>query len=462
MIKPIIRFLTLAVLALCLAKAEAGEPTVVLDTFNPGGTRGNPQKGAIFKVNETVLLVRITNYHWNNGKGAKPGIIGIRDENTGAEVTTWQASGSAGQGGVPNAFWTCEPGFLLGPGTYRVLDGDAKTWACNDKSGNRGFTRVEIAAPPPDSTEPGFEGEEAVPPDPVVRSHLAFLEAARVRAIASFSLKEAIHECPVGDKLDFLLASKTGRALPEAWAIFFSGCFVLAGNVRTDQPVIGFYNPWLDGALLTTWKWDGKRPAMTAAAMWIASDFPAPETPGTQPACARWIGDSETKALPEALVARHRAFCSAFDRAFPLEGSSGHGLSPEGSPSAPVGFVGGQAAEVLRTLIAIQRPADTRRHAGLGRLLKALADSDNDTLAGMVPARAQASADTMLKLPAMLRQKLAPTYALQGKDGTTIVFLGLPEVPRFYILVAFGPGSDGPLQLLSVHDLDPERKEAGK
>jgi hypothetical protein len=55
----------------------------------------------------------------------------------------WQAVGSPGQGGVPNAYWVARLRITLPPDTYTVLDSDPSTWARNRGTGGAGFASVE-------------------------------------------------------------------------------------------------------------------------------------------------------------------------------------------------------------------------------------------------------------------------------------------------------------------------------
>jgi tetratricopeptide (TPR) repeat protein len=101
-----------------------------------------PTQPTVFSLKGPRILAAITNYHWNNGKGAVPGTIALRDA-TGRLYGPWKAEGGPGQGGVPNAYWIARPRVELPAGTYTVVDSDPATWAHNPQSGGRGFTRVE-------------------------------------------------------------------------------------------------------------------------------------------------------------------------------------------------------------------------------------------------------------------------------------------------------------------------------
>ena len=50
-------------------------------------------------------ITAIQTYHWNNAQGATPGTISLRAQD-GTVYGPFPTTGSPGQGGVPNAYWT--------------------------------------------------------------------------------------------------------------------------------------------------------------------------------------------------------------------------------------------------------------------------------------------------------------------------------------------------------------------
>ncbi len=93
-----------------------------------------------FTISETWLITEIRTYHWNDGQGVTPGLLGLMDENS--ILGPWDAIGEPGSGGVPNAYWVATPNIVIGPGTYRVLDSDVDTWSQNDDTAGRGMAWV--------------------------------------------------------------------------------------------------------------------------------------------------------------------------------------------------------------------------------------------------------------------------------------------------------------------------------
>ena len=128
-------------------KVLIGEPKdkgiVILNTDNTAGVSNGPTASNIFKIDKPHLLTYIRNYHWNNGKGATPGTISLKDQN-GKIYGPWQAQGTPGMGGISNANWEVSPKIILPEGTYTIIDSDPKTWSTNAQSGGRGMGQVHV------------------------------------------------------------------------------------------------------------------------------------------------------------------------------------------------------------------------------------------------------------------------------------------------------------------------------
>lgn len=118
------------------------EPVKVSDTTNIAGVYNGPTVPTTFSINSPHLVTEIHDYHWNNAKGATPGTIGLQDQN-GKIFGPWQAVGTPGQGGVPNANWHVYPGIVIPAGTYTVVDSEPSTWSQNTSSGGKGMGYVK-------------------------------------------------------------------------------------------------------------------------------------------------------------------------------------------------------------------------------------------------------------------------------------------------------------------------------
>lgn len=119
-------------------------PVVLLDNGNIYKVFNAPTRAASFSISYPILLTYIYTYHWNNGRGAAPGTLALRHQD-GTVYGPWRAVGKPGQGGVPNAYWECEPLVRIKQGQYTILDSDAQTWSQNSGSRETGFARVKGA-----------------------------------------------------------------------------------------------------------------------------------------------------------------------------------------------------------------------------------------------------------------------------------------------------------------------------
>lgn len=117
------------------------EPVRIADTTNIMMVYNGPTVPTTFNVNVPHLVTEIHNYHWNDAQGATPGTIGLQDQN-GKMYGPWQAVGTPGQGGVPNANWHVYPNIVIPAGTYTIIDSDPVTWSQNGESGGKGMSYV--------------------------------------------------------------------------------------------------------------------------------------------------------------------------------------------------------------------------------------------------------------------------------------------------------------------------------
>ena len=117
------------------------EPVTVADTMNIAGVGNGPTAPTTFSLSSPHLITLITNYHWNNARGAAPGTIGFKDSN-GKVYGPWPVTTRLGQGGVPNAYWDVTPNIVVPAGTYTIIDSDPSTWSQNAQSGGRGMGEV--------------------------------------------------------------------------------------------------------------------------------------------------------------------------------------------------------------------------------------------------------------------------------------------------------------------------------
>lgn len=113
----------------------------LFNNFNPSGTLNGPRNQTMFKLDRQTRITALMTYHWNSGRGAQPGTIGLRDQK-GKVYGPFAASGSSGYGGAPNVNWIALTDITVPAGTYTVLDSNSETWSNNADSGFAGFAKV--------------------------------------------------------------------------------------------------------------------------------------------------------------------------------------------------------------------------------------------------------------------------------------------------------------------------------
>jgi hypothetical protein len=125
-----------------LRSTSTGEARELFNSTNIYGVSSGPTSAATFSISQTHVVTSIMTYHWNDGRGTRAGTIALRDA-SGRTFGPWRVTGTPGQGGVPNAHWTCTPNVTLPPGTYAIVDSEPSTWSHNPQSRGRGMAQVK-------------------------------------------------------------------------------------------------------------------------------------------------------------------------------------------------------------------------------------------------------------------------------------------------------------------------------
>jgi hypothetical protein len=128
------------VLFACASPADAQVRDLYNNT-NIDGVNNGPARGPQFALNAPARITQIVTYHWNFGRGARPGTVALRSSN-GQIFGPFAAIGTSGQGGAPNVNWVANINVTIPAGSYTVLDSDPNTWSSNSRSGFQGFAIV--------------------------------------------------------------------------------------------------------------------------------------------------------------------------------------------------------------------------------------------------------------------------------------------------------------------------------
>ena len=89
--------------------SPTGTSVVIYTNTNIGAVYNSPSAPTQFTIATPHLISYVFTYHWNDRRGsAQAGSIGLRHSN-GTVYGPWAATGTPGQGGVPNAGWEVRP-----------------------------------------------------------------------------------------------------------------------------------------------------------------------------------------------------------------------------------------------------------------------------------------------------------------------------------------------------------------
>ena len=126
---------------------SSGTPEAkVFDNGNAYGVLNQPSAPTTFSIGAAACISSIMTYHYNGGRGAPAGQIGVRDS-TGRMFGPWPVSAHATAdahqgGGQSGPYWFVSPQIVLQPGTYTIVDSDQATWSHNAQNGGRGMAQL--------------------------------------------------------------------------------------------------------------------------------------------------------------------------------------------------------------------------------------------------------------------------------------------------------------------------------
>ena len=132
----------------------AGPQVTLFSNTNPGGVLNGGKRQAWSTYTQKLgvssyCLNSVETYHWDNGKGAAPGQLGLGSLDFAAllhPVPYLHASTSAGQGGAKDVNWYVDyptsPKPIIISGSYYCEDSEPSTWSANSLSQGYGFCTV--------------------------------------------------------------------------------------------------------------------------------------------------------------------------------------------------------------------------------------------------------------------------------------------------------------------------------
>lgn len=287
---------------------------------------------------------------------------------------------------------------------------------------------------------------------PLAPKFALFREALLFRKAASSSnLPRIIQDYEGTSALGFLVDSRTCKDAPAVWSYFFSGAVVLGGCLESPNPVVAYYNPFLDGVLLTQWELKEGRARLVAADLRIASRMAGQSS--ANPNLAWWLSAAAKRPIPVVLKEQYVAFVKTFVRDFPPGSSNPVRLNTSPDVAEVRTILERQAIASFINLANFQNPKSPVFHTGLATLRQAVRSGDAVLLAKLMPGNNPVKAQAIAAQPGWVRQSAVPMYAMAGA-GKTIFLLAPSDAPRYYLLASWTNLPAPRLELLAPYDMD--------
>ena len=264
-------------------------------------------------------------------------------------------------------------------------------------------------------------------------------------------LPKTVQRFDAAKALGFITSSDSFKKTPVVWSYFFCGAVVLGGNMESSKPVVAFYNPFLDGVLLTQWTRQGEKSCLVAADLRIGSEMAGQKS--ASPELAWWLLEIGKRPLPVVMKEQYTAFVTAFTKKYPVDSHSVARLTAGKDVAAVRTIIERQATSVFLNLVALEKPSSPSYSPELKLLKKALAQDNAKSLANLMPVKNLMNAEEIIKQPSNLRQRAVPVYALIT-PANLIVLLAPSAAPRFCLLAEYARKPSPHLEALIPYDMD--------
>jgi len=250
------------------------------------------------------------------------------------------------------------------------------------------------------------------------------------------------------------------EAMPGAFKLFFSGeispklpiiwPYVLAGSVTVighsigDAPVVAFYNPYFDAAILT--KWECQVGSDHDLGFKLMEAFPITGRAFLENRASRatdqpiWA-ESKAQLYEIKIVEGVQSFVAAFEERYPpFDNATATLPSDAGSAGIAVDLVEETALRVLRYVADAQdASAKVNYAAEIKQLHGALSASDPGQLEALLPKNNPQEAKLFFNLEQGIRRGMKP-YLVVNQN---VIFIDPVNLPKVFLSAHFEPDGEG-------------------
>jgi len=289
-----------------------------------------------------------------------------------------------------------------------------------------------------------------IPPEDQKRVNILISQVIKFRMHAGDGLDGAIQEIGASaDSLSLMTNSPVQKEYPEVWPYVFAGSMVFVGNARSDRPVSAYYNTYLDGIVLISWRPSGgsfvpdRVLAMTGATFLGGKNDLAP--------LPVWI---TTNATPVGLIKQYHRVRDHFTELFPFNSTKQPKLDFQYDEIQQRELIEGRSAFSYLLLRTFLHKKDRTGFRELIVELQSQVSAGNvGALARILPADNILSPQQVVEIPKKSRENFIPVYIFVGPDYV-LYFQQVNRTPRFITATEFN--ADGPPEVKSFAFFDLE------
>lgn len=239
------------------------------------------------------------------------------------------------------------------------------------------------------------------------------------------------------------LQGEVSAKFPLIWPYVLSGSSVVLGNTLSAEPIVAFYNPYFDVAILTKWAFrtdSDREPGFRMVEAYPVNGRAFIENRASvaedQPI---WAG-SDAKLFELGLVKAAQNFMTAFKERYPPAGNEIADLSGLASSAAvALSTVEDRVFYLMRWVIDAQNPdAEVNYADGIKQLHEALSASSEGKLQKLLPEANPQKSDVFFNLPRAVREGMQP-YLVIDKN---VIFVNPLLASQFFLSVYFEQGSE--------------------
>ncbi len=235
------------------------------------------------------------------------------------------------------------------------------------------------------------------------------------------------------------------------WPYFFRHSLIYLGHVRAPISRIGFYNPLVDGWVITDWRHDKSDLKLIGIRVLPGEAIRGEDITGNAP--IQWITQLTDRSIVLALQDALGRTATAFEQAYPLLSSG-----PPPAITAPIN----RHIDMVRDRLgsAVARLDALRANSGLkeavDKLLAAVKSGDGPAIGDLFDDQPEVSPYQFAGLPLSFRNRLQPTGYFEIENGSLIT-LGAPLAGNLVMVVEYerkNKGGNPILANLGIFDLE--------